>query len=258
MTKNKQLAPENYRHRNVSEPEPDRERTGGGKRKRARKDNFRRDLILILISFFILFIVYIVVLEPTLSDYRYMVHEYEIYLPAGWDQWEGIDYTMAGDNILLSREKYMAPNLELEIGDLLQRHSNAVFRNTGRLGGHTGGAYTVFAVRTTAGDMLAVAVDRQGQLALVSDPMAAPEFSESRVLFGASKLEGEYELLLLIDRGTTNCELYLNGTKVLEEQWPGAENPVTKLWIGSIWIGGGANYGAPIDHEVYEFTVGSK
>ncbi len=112
------------------------------------------------------------------------------------------------------------------------------------------------AVRTTAGDTLAVAVDRLGQMALVSDPMIMPDFEESTLFFNGNKLEEEYELLLLIDRGTSNLDLYLDGTKVITKYWVGGDNPVTKLWIGSIWIGGGANYGAPIDHEIYDLVVG--
>lgn len=208
-------------------------------------------LRLVLMTLPFLLLLYLVMLLAAYLDYADRVVDYDILVPGDWAQWDGIDFDREGDSIVLSRDRYMAPHLEMEIGDTLQRQSRVAIHSRGRLGGYSGGAYTLMAVKTTIGDTLVVAVDREGRVALVSDPFASPDFSDAR-------FEGEYEMLLLIDRGTGSSELFLDGRRVVSNTWSGAENHINKLWVGSIWIGGGANYGAPIDHEIYEVVVGSE
>jgi hypothetical protein len=230
-------------------------RRGGGNGKKPRRDHSRRNLILVSVVF--LFLAYLLLLELVHSGYRNRAQDYEVYLPPGWSGWEGLDYTVENDIVLLSSDIYMAPHVKLEVGNLMQRHSSAAIRTTGFLGSYTGGAYTLLAVKTTLNDTLVVAVDREGRLALVSEPLQEPIFTAGAALGGDHLLIDDYELLLLIDRSSRLCDVYLNGNRVISEEWAGAENPVALVWTGSIWIGGAADYGAPIEHEIYDLEIGS-
>lgn len=210
--------------------------------------NRRKILMLLILIPLAIFIFYL------LNWYNYIkeIPDEHIYFVETFDEgtksWEGLDFTLVngesdGDKTVnLSRKKYLAPHLMYDLPTELSPPESYVFRFHVKVTSFSNDTVTLGTLWFSTGP-IAIVMDKSGRLGvatnLFSQPIYGPKLS--KVLE-----KDKWNIIdIQFDNKSNKYILYLNGNKIMSNDYLGETYPVQEIWLGAIWVKGAGNYGVP-------------
>ena len=214
----------------------------------------KRKLLLTLLAFLLFFLLWGIFLFFNFKQYSN--NEPEIYFTndRNWSGWGGLDYTKDHGEVHISRVRYMAPHIHyyFSLEEVQAVQEVAVLKVNMQLDRFMNNLFGIMTVYFPQGN-ICVAVDREGRVAIVTDPEGEPVFSNRRIQLGE-----KHDIYLLLDSYKGEVTAYIDGRKAVTVERFFDFYPLTDVWLGSPWIGGNNHFGAPLGFTVRDFNIGDE
>ena len=203
-------------------------------------------------SLIITSIILIAIIIPLLIGYFEAIQRPEIqyYFQETFQEkgenWNGVDYSWDKENnlIQLSRQEYLAPNIMFPIPLEQAPQELLVFHFRVNVSKYTDNALTLGALVFPQGS-LALIINDDGNIGIARELFDQPKFVDS--IFNSLSNDEWQDIHVYVNSKKDLLQIYLNNHQVLSEQWDDEIYPLQEIWLGSIWLKGPANYGAPLD-----------
>lgn len=166
----------------------------------------------------------------------------------GTKNWEGVDFSLEDDesdvdkNVNLSRKKYLAPHLMYKLPTEFSPPESYVFRFHVKVTSFSNDAVTLGTLWFSTGP-IAIVADKNGRLGIGTNLFSQPIYASK----SAKVLEKDKWNIIDIqfDNKSNKYILYLNGNKIMSNDYLGETYPVQEIWLGTVWVKGAGNYGVP-------------
>jgi len=183
----------------------------------------------------------------------------------GIHEWVGVDYTWIDQEneqeqprkgiVKLARKEYLAPYLMYKIPLDKAPQESFVWHFRTKVSSFTDDAIVLGAL-IVPNDTITISVNDRGQLGIGHHLFEPPRYSES--LLGKVTKEKWEDIHVYIDVEEKELTLFIDNKRVLKEELHSETYPVQEIWIGAIWLKGAGNYGAPLNIQYDEISIGNK
>lgn len=218
---------------------------------------FRIILIIIVLFFIIEFIAW----QLYLSSFPKKVDWYSEDFTNGIDQWRCLDATYLLENhdergvLKLSKNSYFAPSAMKSIDITHMGQESFVFYFRVYSASFLGDVVNLGSLSYATGE-LSIVEKNNGYLGLATNMMEKATFSTNK----KAKLHDNQwnDIYLYYDNSRKLIRLYNDKNLVLTIKDFTISMPLNEIWLGSIWIVGEENYGAPTDIEYSFVNISNK
>lgn len=229
----------------------DRKSTEDSRRIQKKQYNYELALKIIIIVLLLIFLVSSTIACIEYRKLRSVTPEI-YYDVTDWSDWEGVDYKIEDQRLILSRYKYYAPCAMTRILPEDSPQETAVIKTSITVTKFTDSNYTILTTYNPSGS-LSVIISVSGRLGIVQSPDEFPEYSNTKEL-----TDKKHDLYFVLNTPESIASIYIDGTHVITNEWDGYLYPLQEVWLGSFWVGGRIGYGAPLDVAMDSFTIGDE
>lgn len=219
------------------------------------KDNFyffRRKPVLsiILAVFLLLFSIFFIKWAIYWFTFPKKIVYFQDSFSEGINNWTVLDGTWKAKDgyengvIQLSKKQYAAPYIEKDLQLSQSPPESFVWQTRLKVSSFTGNALTLGTVAFPNGQITLV-INKNNQLGVSYNLFDKPVYSQGP--FSSLNRNKWYDIYVLVDGSKKKIIVYVGNKQVLTNPYISSTLPVQELWLGSIWLEGGGQYGAPLD-----------
>lgn len=232
-------------------------------RKAKEKSRYRRILVTLVISFIAVFFNLMInwwnCIREIPSEKVYFSENFNDSM----DRWESLDGKLINENnedssekyVKLSVNKYFAPHLKHEMAENETPPDSFVFKFKVRVSNFTGEAITLGTL-SFATQPIVIVANQDRQVGIAHDMFTNPIYSNN--LKGRLKKDEWQDVYVMVDGRKQTLTVYINNSKAISESFKDITYPLKQIWLGTIWVKGGGNYGAPMDVSFDDVTIGNE
>ncbi|OEF97366.1 hypothetical protein [Desulfuribacillus alkaliarsenatis] len=164
------------------------------------------------------------------------------------DNWTVIDTTWLTEFserqgvAALSRHLYVAPNIHRDIQLEESPPDNVVWHFSTRIDSFTEEAFTLGGIYFPT-ESVVIVMDRKGKIGVAGNIFEIPKYTSTR-RHVISK-EKWHEVYVHINNSDKAINIYLDNAIVYRGEWNSPSYPVKELRLGTVWLKGAGEYGAP-------------
>lgn len=178
----------------------------------------------------------------------------------GIDMYKSLDATWTPENnkssngiVTLSSNEYAAPYLMLPV-TLSQNPSNPfVFYIKTYISSYTNEAVNLGTLIYPTGS-ISVITNQNDQIGFSNDLFSKPVYSKTSPI----KKDSWNHIYTCIDTKKNHIYIYVNKSIVLSSEFKATVYPIQEIWLGSIWLYGTGQYGAPKNIKYSNVELGNK
>lgn len=179
----------------------------------------------------------------------------------GMEDWTGLDANYqqtskeASGVVILAKDKYFAPSIMRSLNLTEMGQESFVYHFRVYVSSFQGDAMTLGVV-TYASGLFTIVENEDGYLGISTDLMAEAEFSKNR----NARVEKDtwQDIYFYYNNDANTIKLYNGKDRALILKNQTVSMPLSEIWLGSIWIGGTENYGAPMGVEYDDVSISNQ